>query len=182
MRTLLLGAALLFSFQALAATSKDCDELKVWRTRLALFASNLQNMNTTRTPEGGPYKPLVVKSCSNGGCFLDDPPPPAMRYLPDHPDADHEGYVAFPNMDPKIEYATFVIAAKVLRQLAENHTCGTRMVNDGEMDAIEYPSTPDEPREDRFTFDKTGNVVSWAEVSSQGKMTAIGLTADGKIK
>ena len=92
------------------------------RTRAQLLVENLANAETTRTPEGGPYrrKDVVFESDSSMGTFssafhsaLDDNvtgvrvsetvidnSEPDRRYMPGHPDADKEGYVAYPKINP----------------------------------------------------------------------------------
>jgi flagellar basal-body rod protein FlgC len=87
-----------------------------------LLAENLANAETTRTPEGGPYrrKDAVFTSQEQSSPFsavfqkemgaastgVDvseiyvDPREPEKRYLPGHPDADPQGYVAFPRINP----------------------------------------------------------------------------------
>jgi flagellar basal-body rod protein FlgC len=91
------------------------------RTRAELLAENLANAETTRTPEGGPYrrKDVVFASAdidspfastfqseleSAGGVAVDnilvDTRDPERRYMPGHPDADADGYVAFPRINP----------------------------------------------------------------------------------
>src|SRR6266496_154932 len=90
------------------------------RTRAELLVENLANAETTRTPEGGPYrrKDVVFESTpvespfssvfqsqlesSSGVAVSDvvtDNSEPERRYLPGHPDADKEGYVAFPKIN-----------------------------------------------------------------------------------
>ncbi|MDP9114181.1 MAG: flagellar basal body rod protein FlgC, partial [Acidobacteriota bacterium] len=82
---------------------------------------NLANSDTTRTPEGGPYrrKDAVFTSDPSTGDFssmfesevgtgsgvrvsevVTDQRDPEKRYLPGHPDADKDGYVAYPRMNP----------------------------------------------------------------------------------
>ena len=89
------------------------------RTRAEVLVENMANSETTRTPEGGPYKRKDVVFSSdvqaspfsavfqnelgNGVTVSDittDNRPPEMRYLPGHPDANADGYVAFPKMNP----------------------------------------------------------------------------------
>jgi flagellar basal-body rod protein FlgC len=88
------------------------------RTRAELLVENLANAETTRTPEGGPYrrKDVVFSSDSSVGSFssefssavngvsvsdtIVDTREPDRRYLPGHPDADKDGYVAFPKINP----------------------------------------------------------------------------------
>jgi flagellar basal-body rod protein FlgC len=89
------------------------------RARAELLVQNIANSETTRTPEGGPYqrKDVVFSSEEQISPFsamfqnaagigvtvsdvITDQRPPVQRYLPGHPDADANGYVAFPNMNP----------------------------------------------------------------------------------
>jgi flagellar basal-body rod protein FlgC len=91
------------------------------RVRAELLVENLANADTTRTPDGGPYrrKDAVFESSpvdapfssifdaqmhqASGVAVADvvtDMSEPVRRYLPGHPDADAEGYVAFPNVKP----------------------------------------------------------------------------------
>ena len=92
------------------------------RTRAEMLVENLANAETTRTPEGGPYrrKDVVFESDSSVGSFSSafhsalgdsvtgvrvsetvvDNSAPDRRYMPGHPDADKDGYVAFPKINP----------------------------------------------------------------------------------
>jgi flagellar basal-body rod protein FlgC len=92
------------------------------RTRAELLVENMANAETTRTPEGGPYrrKDVVFESDSSLGSFssafhsaLDDNvegvrvsetvvdnSDPELRYMPGHPDANKDGYVAYPKLNP----------------------------------------------------------------------------------
>jgi flagellar basal-body rod protein FlgC len=91
------------------------------RTRAEMLAQNLANAETTRTPEGGPYrrKDVIFTTASAEESFssqLDaqlagatgvavseirvDNREPLRRYMPGHPDADKDGYVAMPRVNP----------------------------------------------------------------------------------
>ncbi len=92
------------------------------RQRTELLVENLANSDTTRTPEGGPYRrkdvvfaadPSAAQFSSlfedemNGGAegvrvaqVVTDTREPEKRYLPGHPDADADGYVAYPRVNP----------------------------------------------------------------------------------
>jgi flagellar basal-body rod protein FlgC len=93
------------------------------RARAELLVENLANAETTRTPEGGPYrrKDVVFSEDPSLGSFsselnsaiggagvsgvtvsdtIVDNREPDRRYLPGHPDADKDGYVAFPKINP----------------------------------------------------------------------------------
>jgi len=100
------------------------------RSRLATIASNLANAQTTRTPEGGPYRRRdpVFSTARVGGPFgsqIDralrkvevtriaiDPRPPIPRSEPGHPDADAEGMVQYPRVNQVEEMANMVSAAR----------------------------------------------------------------------
>jgi flagellar basal-body rod protein FlgC len=94
------------------------------RMRAETLVENMANAETTRTPEGGPYrrKDVVFSSELQESPFsavfqnelatgvtvadiTEDNSPPEMRYLPNHPDADAQGYVAFPKMNPAEDMA-----------------------------------------------------------------------------
>lgn len=95
------------------------------RTRINLIASNLANANSTRTPEGGPYKrkDAVFSTMldeagarTNAGvevvAVVEDQSPPRLQYDPSHPDADAKGYVAFPNVNVVEEMADMMTATR----------------------------------------------------------------------
>src|SRR5690349_15138185 len=104
----------LFSAMAVSASG-----MAAQRTRAELLVENLANAETTRTPEGGPYRrkdavfasqPMAASFASIFESHLQegvrvqeisvDPSEPERRYLPGHPDADSQGYVAFPHINP----------------------------------------------------------------------------------
>jgi flagellar basal-body rod protein FlgC len=88
------------------------------RMRAEVIAQNLANADTTRTPEGGPYrrKDVIFESREIAQPFSSvlgeqmtgvavseirtDTAEAPKRYLPGHPDADENGYVAFPRVNP----------------------------------------------------------------------------------
>lgn len=83
------------------------------RLRLDLISANIANANTTRTPEGGPYRRKVPVFAENlqqavGGNALsgvrvlavtEDQSPFRQVYDPAHPDANLDGYVLYPNVN-----------------------------------------------------------------------------------
>src|SRR5258708_513342 len=119
-----------FGAQAFAQSSVDCQELKSEQMRLAYTASNLANVNSTRTPEGGPFRPYRIKSCTQGTCEVTrDGKAPLLKYLPDHPDADKNGYVAYPNIDEKLEYDTLNMTVIKLKLLALSKACDATVLS-----------------------------------------------------
>ena len=99
--------------------------LAAQRRRVETLAENIANAETTRTPEGGPYRRrrVIFESAERRVSFDEalrtmgdqaaarvqgvrvarievDPSPPERRYMPDHPDADEAGYVELPSFNP----------------------------------------------------------------------------------
>ena len=106
--------------------------LKAQRIRMNTISSNLANIETTRTPDGGPYRKreVVFQSSQQGfSNTLDNrmrdaaqgvkvsqvqasPQPPRMVYDPSHPDADEDGQVAMPNISLVEETADMMSASR----------------------------------------------------------------------
>jgi flagellar basal-body rod protein FlgC len=103
------------------------------RERLETASANLANANTTRTAEGGPYRRrdviLEATPFALPGSVFDSEAQPVSqgvrattlisetnngmrRYLPDHPDADGQGYVTMPDVDPLEETVNILSAAR----------------------------------------------------------------------
>ena len=103
--------------------------LTAQRQRVEVSSTNLANSETTRTPEGGAYrrKDVVFQTqtfgetyeAANGGAagvevaaIVDDQRPFDRRFMPEHPDADKDGYVDYPNVNSMEEMANLVSAAR----------------------------------------------------------------------
>ena len=88
------------------------------RLRMDLIAQNLANAETTRTPQGGPYRRhvSVFEVAENGGvavgAVVEDPAPFKLKYDPSHPDAGPDGYVRMPNVDVAAEIVDLMAAAR----------------------------------------------------------------------
>jgi flagellar basal-body rod protein FlgC len=104
------------------------------RMRMNTISSNIANINTTRTPEGGPYrrKDVIFEATPEAKSFgeilttqpqkdvarvqvtdvLVDRKAPVLKYEPDHPDADENGYVAYPNINLMEEMANMIMATR----------------------------------------------------------------------
>ena len=77
-----------------------CQDLNVLYLKGNVIAANIANINSTRTSEGGYYKRQIAKNCKNGFCeIVKDETPPLLKYEPKHPDANKNGYVAYPNIN-----------------------------------------------------------------------------------
>jgi flagellar basal-body rod protein FlgC len=124
--------------------------LQAERLRAEVVASNMANAETTRTPQGGPYKRQQVvfeSQASDQGAFanhlfshggglsgngsesiglgsqddiggvkiaavVSDNSPGLRRYDPGHPDADKDGYVTFPDINPLTEMVDLMSATR----------------------------------------------------------------------
>ncbi len=101
------------------------------RLRMDLISDNLANVNTTRTKEGGPYQRKVAvfsevldDYMTDEGRMVSKPAgvkvlriqpdgnPPRMVYDPSHPDADDEGYVYYPDINPVSEMVNLITASR----------------------------------------------------------------------
>lgn len=100
--------------------------LKAQRARMNIIANNIANEQTTRTPEGGPFRRQLVvfrgeqlKPGANPEKFgvrvkdiVADPSPFRQVYDPDHPDANADGYVSYPNVRVAVEMTNLVSAQR----------------------------------------------------------------------
>jgi flagellar basal-body rod protein FlgC len=109
--------------------------LTAQRTRMKTISSNIANVNTTRTPGGGPYrrKDTIFAALPSHKSFLqelihqekddgtrhvkvvgvtEDNRPPKLKYDPNHPDANEEGYVELPNIDVVEEMTNMMVAKR----------------------------------------------------------------------
>lgn len=100
--------------------------LKAQRRRMDIIANNIANAETTRTPEGGVFhRQMVVlrgeeiKQGSNPEHLgvrvkdvIRDTSPPRMVYDPQHPDANKDGMVAYPNINMAVEMVDLISAQR----------------------------------------------------------------------
>jgi flagellar basal-body rod protein FlgC len=111
--------------------------LSAERLAMDVIANNIANVNTTRTPEGGPFKRQLIvfaqkqdQASSNVLDSLDgnsaaaqragvqavgivpDTGPDKLVYDPKHPDADQNGYVHYPNIDVVKEMVDMMAASR----------------------------------------------------------------------
>lgn len=125
--------------------------LRAQRQRAEVVAANLANAETTRTDEGGPYRRKQVVFGARGPQFryalasrqgagpntlrgvevravVADPSPAIVRYQPGHPDADAQGYVAYPNVNPVTEMADLMSASRSYEANAAAVTAAKQMI------------------------------------------------------
>ena len=108
------------------------------RTRINMVSANIANAQTTHTTDGGPYKkqnvvfeevllesskdknkenssslidPLALKGV-NVREIIDSKDEAILKYEPEHPDANEDGYVAYPNINPVIEMVDLIEAMR----------------------------------------------------------------------
>ena len=109
--------------------------LSAQRTRMKVISSNIANINTTRTPAGGPYRrrdvifgalpaeknfqeELLSQTVDKGTRHVkvlgvvEDSRAPKLKYDPNHPDANEEGYVSLPNIDIAEEMTNLMISKR----------------------------------------------------------------------
>ena len=96
------------------------------RLRVQLIASNVANSETTRTKEGGPYRrrDAVFQAQDMGfsGALASagvriagiqtSQEPFLTRYEPGHPDANSDGVVSYPNINPTEEMVNLTEASR----------------------------------------------------------------------
>lgn len=106
------------------------------RDHMEMIASNLANINTTRSIDGGPYKRKVLSysevplsfrdmldsaqqkmDIAGGGVKakieIDNKTPLQKVYNPGHPDADEKGYLSLPNVSESMEMADLVYTSNL---------------------------------------------------------------------
>lgn len=102
------------------------------RSKMDVIASNLANVSTTSTPEGGPYRRKIAvfssenvnKKFSFGDKLRDAVQEVSLKeviqdwadakkvYNPSHPDADEQGNVEMPNVNVVTEMTDMITASR----------------------------------------------------------------------
>ena len=123
-----------FSILNISATGLTAERL-----RMDVISDNIANVNTTRTPEGGPYSRKIVLFSEIGnqeeddnfislfekirsneleggvkvvGIVKDQKTPFKRVYDPNHPDAGPDGYVNYPNINVVTEMVDMISASR----------------------------------------------------------------------
>ncbi|MFA9271094.1 MAG: flagellar basal body rod protein FlgC [Baekduiaceae bacterium] len=112
--------------------------LSAERTRMDVIANNLANAQTTRGPDGQPFRRQEVVLQSESSTFAsvlssevgakartngppkgvrvvevaEDPTPNRRVYDPGHPDADDDGYISLPNVNPVTEMVDLIASSR----------------------------------------------------------------------
>jgi flagellar basal-body rod protein FlgC len=118
------------SMDFFTAMEVSASGLSAERTRMNVAASNLANAQTTQAAGGGPYKrrDVVLASVDAPGTkgtqfaqavrgvavsqITQDAAPPRLEYDPGHPQANAQGYVAYPNINPVEEMVDMITASR----------------------------------------------------------------------
>jgi len=122
------------------------------RQRSEIISTNMANAETTHTTDGGPFKrkEVVFASSSNSSFHLafssasskigrkagtvrlsqvvDDPAAPIMRYEPGHPDANTEGFVAYPAINPVQEMVDLMGSTRAYQLNASAVSAAKQMI------------------------------------------------------
>ena len=126
------------------------------RQRSEVIAANMANAETTHTDGGGPFKRKeVVFSAAHASAFqlqyastghhpgqhpgqaagsvrltevVDDPAKPVMRYEPGHPDANKDGFVAYPNINPVQEMVDLMGSVRAYQLNSSAVTAAKQMI------------------------------------------------------
>lgn len=125
--------------------------LSAERQRSEVIATNMANAETTHTDDGGPFRRKEVVFASQGNSsfqlafasagglaktggtvrvsqVVDDPTPPVMRYEPGHPDADKDGYVAYPAINPVQEMVDLMGSTRAYQLNASAVSAAKQMI------------------------------------------------------
>ncbi len=122
------------------------------RQRAEVVAANLANAETTRTSAGGPFRRREVvfqaqrasafqltlassgatQQAAPGGVqiarVVDDPTPSIRRYDPGHPDADKDGYVSYPAINPAMEMVDLMGSVRAYQLNASAVSAAKQMI------------------------------------------------------
>lgn len=119
----------------LSAMATSSSGMAAQRFRMNIISANLANAQTTRTPEGGPYRrrDVIFGALPAPRTFEEelrqraqndevlhskvlgvsvDKRPPVLKFEPSHPDANEEGYVAMPNINTVEEMVNMMLATR----------------------------------------------------------------------
>lgn len=134
------------------ALSVSGSALAAERQRSEIIAANMANAETTHTEAGGPFKRrevvfqspgsstfrFALANMSNSGGpppgsvqiseVIDDPTPPILRYEPGHPDANKDGYVAYPAINPAMEMVDLMDSVRAYQLNASAITATKQMI------------------------------------------------------
>ncbi|RMG40488.1 MAG: flagellar basal body rod protein FlgC [Candidatus Dadabacteria bacterium] len=131
--------------------------LSVARLRVNTIASNFANAQTTRTEDGGPYKRRDVVQIARPvkshfasvldrmtlakptvAAVVEDQSPPRLVYDPGHPDANKDGYVAYPNINTVQSMTDLMSATRLYQANLSAMNAVKRMMRDATQIAMRF--------------------------------------------
>jgi flagellar basal-body rod protein FlgC len=138
----------IFDMLAISASALTAE-----RQRAEVTTANLANAETTHTDAGGPYvRKEVVFSAVTGSPFrsvfnrlgrfasqpgsvrltevVNDPAAPVMRHEPGNPDANGNGYVAYPAINPTEEMVDLMGAVRAYQLNASAVSASKQMIQE----------------------------------------------------
>ena len=112
--------------------------LSAQRARMDVASSNLANARTTRGGDNGPYQRREVTFATiDGGlpgvvgvtveAIQPDSRAPRLEYDPSHPDANEDGYVAYPDISVVEEMVDMISASRAYEAGATAMTTAVNM-------------------------------------------------------
>lgn len=114
--------------------------LSAERLRLDVISSNISNVRTTRTEEGGAYRRKTAVFSENYDKKMgmlgvktvkieEDKSPLKKEYNPHHPDANEEGYVEYPNVDLLVEMSDLISASRAYESNVDTLNAQKNMIS-----------------------------------------------------
>lgn len=188
MKKLFIITTIIFTNLVIAKTENEvaCSLIPGLRMGLNTSGLNIANHESTRTTGGGVYLPKEIK-CTNGICqVINSNTTPLLVYKPGHPDANKDGYVAFPNIDLQLEQTKFQLIAERLIALAQKQSCGMHVgLTSSTFMSIYFSKNNDQA--EIFVKNSQGEIIIWQSLSKtdgtvlnlvNGKSTPISLPGD----
>ncbi len=128
-------------FESVSASDIAMQGIRAQRVRMNIIANNIANAQSTRTPEGGPFRRQLVvlrgeQMGISGGedkfgvsvkSVEDDTSPFRMVFDPTHPDANADGIVAYPNINLPTEMIDLLSAQRAYEASVDVLLQGRRM-------------------------------------------------------
>jgi hypothetical protein len=156
----------------------DCKDVRRATLELSVHAYNLANRTTTRTPEGGPFRPRTVE-CRDAFCTMVIRQNATISvYQPGHADAGANGFVLYPDVAVGSEFAAANAAAAELKLLGDQEICGISSISSANSALIKYGPGLD-VASDTLSFTSDGRLSAWSRVGKDGRAYGLQFYADG---
>ena len=157
----------------------ECADIQKASSKLQVYALNIENKDTTRTPDGGAFK-RVDLVCHELFCESNAKADFKLVKMPEHPDANGAGFVQMPQIDLASQFASLSSAAAEVRLLGENKTCGASALGNATMAMIKYGSTS-LVQQDTFTYATDGHLTAWTRINKDGVAKTYAFAQDGSV-